>query len=90
MKDTEIIFIQLLIERLRKTQNAVDLYLCANCLNIANYVEHSRFNRLVASLFTIIKEIRKNIFKNENLEFKIVDSFPLVVNKFGRPTLGKN
>lgn len=89
MKDTEIISMQLLIECLGKTQNAGYLYLCANHHNLANYVERSRFNRLVTSLFTVIKEIRKNIPKNENSEFKIVDSFPLVVNKFGRACFGK-
>ena len=59
MKDTEIISMQLLIECLGKTQNAGYLYLCANHHNLANYVERSRFNRLVTSLFTVIKEIRK-------------------------------
>ena len=47
MKDTEIISMQLLIECLGKTQNAGYLYLCANHPNLANYVERSRFNRLV-------------------------------------------
>ena len=40
-------------------------------------------------MFIVIKEIRKNIPKNGNSEFKIVDSFPLVVNKFGRACFGK-
>ena len=47
MKDTEIISMQLLIECLGETQNAGYLYLCANHPNLANYVERSRFNRLV-------------------------------------------
>ena len=61
MKDTEIISTQLPIECLGKTQNAGYLYLCSNHPNLANYVERPRFNRLVISLFTAIKEIRKNI-----------------------------
>ena len=33
--------------------------------------------------------MRKNIPKNENSEFKIVDNFPPVVNKFGRACFEK-
>ncbi len=89
MTDAEIISIQLLIECLGKTQNSGYLYLKSNHSNSANYVERSRFNRLVSSLFTVIKVIRKNMKKNENCEYKIVESFPLVVNKFGRAYFGK-
>ncbi len=89
MTDAEIISIQLLIECLGKTQNSGYLYLKSNHSNLANYVERSRFNRLVSSLFTVIKVIRKNMKRNENCEYKIVDSFPLVVNKFGRAYFGK-
>ncbi len=89
MSDAEIISIQLLIECLGKTQNSGYLYLKSNHSNLANYVERSRFNRLVSSLFTVIKVIRKNMKRNENCEYKIVDSFPLVVNKFGRAYFGK-
>ena len=89
MTDSQIISIQLLIECLGKTQNAGYLYLKANYPNLVNYVERSRFNRLISSLFTVIKSIRKNIRRNEFSECKIVDSFPLVVNKFGRAYFGK-
>ncbi len=84
MSDSEIISIQLLIECLDKTQNSGYLYLRANYPNLVNYVERSRFNRLVTALFTVIKAIRRKMPKNENCEYKIVDSFPLVINKFGR------
>ncbi len=89
MSDAEIITIQLLIECLEKTQNSGYLYLKKNHPNLVNYVERSRFNRLVSSLLTVIKAIRKQIPRNENCEHKIVDSFPLVVNKFGRAHFGK-
>ena len=89
MTDAEIISIQLLIECIGKTQNSGYSYLRANYPNLVNYVERSRFNRLVTALFTVIKEIRKNLPKNENSECKIVDSFPLTINKFGRAFFGK-
>ena len=89
MKDAEIISIQLLIESLGNTQNSGYLYLKVNYPNLANYVERSRFNRLVSALFTVIKTIRTKMPRNENSECKIVDSFPLVVNKFGRAYFGK-
>lgn len=89
MTDPQIISIQLLIECIGKTQNAGYLYLKANYPNLVNYVERSRFNRLVSSLFTVIKNIRENMRRNEFSEYKIVDSFPLVVNKFGRAYFGK-
>ncbi len=89
MSDAEIISIQLLIECLNKTQNSGYLYLKANYPSLVNYVERSRFNRLVTSLFTVIKTIRREMPRNENCEYKIVDSFPLVINKFGRAFFGK-
>ncbi len=89
MSDVEIISIQLLIECLNKTQNSGYLYLKANYPSLVNYVERSRFNRLVTSLFTVIKTIRREMPRNENCEYKIVDSFPLVINKFGRAFFGK-
>lgn len=89
MSDVEIISIQLVIECLGKPQNSGYLYLQANHPDLVNYVERSRFNRLVSSLFTVIKKIRINMSRNENCEYKIVDSFPLIVNKFGRAYFGK-
>ena len=89
MSDTEIISIQLLIECLGKSQNAGYAFLQSNYPDLVNYVERSRFNRLVRALFTVIRCIRKEINKNNNCECKIVDSFPMVVNKFGRAYFGK-
>lgn len=89
MSDAEIISIQLLIECLGKTQNSGYKFLQKNYPNLTNYVERSRFNRLVTSLFTVMKEIRTHIPKNENSEWKIIDSFPIVTNKFGRAYFGK-
>lgn len=89
MSDAEIIAIQLLIECIGMPQSTGYKFLKASYPNFVNYVERSRFNRLVTSLFTVIKEIRKKISKNETCECKIVDSFPLIVNKFGRAFFGK-
>ncbi len=89
MSDAEIISIQLLIECLHKTQNSGYLFLRANYPNLVNYVDRSRFNRLVTSLFTVIRAIRRKMPRNENSENKIVDSFPLIINKFGRAFYGK-
>lgn len=89
MSDAEIITIQLVIECLGKPQSSGYLHLKANYPNLVNYVERSRFNRLISSLFTVIQAIRKKMPRNENCECKIVDSFPLVVNKFGRAYFGK-
>lgn len=89
MNDSELISIQLLIECIGKTQNAGYLYIKANHPNLVNYVERSRFNRLISSLFTVVRMIRKRIERNQTCECKIVDSFPLIVNKFGRAYFGK-
>lgn len=89
MTDVEIIFIQLLIECINKSQNSGYLYLKANHPNLVNYIERSRFNRLIRALFTVIKQIRRKMKRNEEEKFKIVDSFPLITNKFGRAFFGK-
>lgn len=88
MTDAEIISIQLLIECISKPQNSGYLFLKSNYPNLVNYVERSRFNRLTTSLYTVIKTIRKNFPRNETCKYKIVDSFPLIVNKFGRAYFG--
>ena len=79
----------MLIEYLGKSQNDGYKFLLANNPNLVNYVERSRFNRLVSNLFFFIKEIRKNIQKNQKAEWKIIDSFPITVNKFDRAHFGK-
>ena len=89
MTDVEIISIQLLIECLNKSQNSGYSYLKANYPNLVNYIERSRFNRLIRALFLVIQLIRKKMKRNEEAKFKIVDSFPLIVNKFGRVFFGK-
>lgn len=89
MTDPEIITVQLLIEYLGKTQNDGYKFFLDNYPNLVNYVERSRFNRLVSNLFFVIKEIRKNTPKNQKAEWKIIDSFPITVNKFGRAHFGK-
>ena len=75
MTDVEIISIQLLIECINKSQNSGYLYLKANYPNLVNYIERSRFNRLIRALFTVIKQIRRKMKRNEEEKFKIVDSF---------------
>ena len=89
MTDVEIISIQLLIECINKSQNSGYLYLKANYPNLVNYIERSRFNRLIRALFIVIKQIRRKMKRNEEEKFKIVDSFPLIANKFGRAFFGK-
>lgn len=88
MTDVELISIQLLIECLKRTQNSGYHFLKANYPNLVNYIERSRFNRLIRSLCMVIRKIRQNINRNQNCENKIVDSFPLTVNKFGRAHFG--
>ncbi len=70
MSDSEIISIQLLIECSGKTQKAGYSFLKANYLNLVNYVERSRFNRLFSALFTVIKEIRKKYLKTKIVNIK--------------------
>jgi len=89
MTDPELISIYLLIECKGKTINAGYSALKADFPDLVNWVERSRFNRLVNALMTVIRAIRKEIKKNDKKEFKIVDSFPLIVNKFGRAHFGK-
>ena len=89
MTDPELIAVYLLIECKGKSINAGYSTLKADFPNLVNYVERSRFNRLVNSLMTVISAIRKELTMNDTKEFKIVDSFPLIVNKFGRAHFGK-
>lgn len=91
MSDPELISIYLLIECKGKSINAGYSILKADFPDLVNYVERSRFNRLVNSLMTVIRAIRKEINKDklDKKEVKIVDSFPLIVNKFGRAHFGK-
>ena len=89
MSDPEIISIYLLIECKGKSINSGYSVLKADFPNLVNYVERSRFNRLVNSLMTVIRAIRRELKKDNNSKYKIVDSFPLINNKFGRAYFGK-
>ena len=89
MTDSEIISIYLLIECKGKSINSGYSSLKADFPSLVNYVERSRFNRLINSLMTVIRAIRQELNKNNNSKYKIVDSFPLINNKFGRAYFGK-
>ena len=89
MTDSEIISIYLLIECKGKSINSGYSILKSDFPNLVNYVERSRFNRLVNSLMSVIRAIRRELNKPNNSKYKIVDSFPLINNKFGRAYFGK-
>lgn len=89
MSDCEIISIYLLIECKGKSINSGYSILKSDFPYLVNYVERSRFNRLVNSLMSIIRAIRRELNKANNSKYKIVDSFPLINNKFGRAYFGK-
>lgn len=89
MSDPEIISIYLLIECKGKSINSGYSSLKSDFPELVNYVERSRFNRLVNSLMTIIRAIRQELNKYNDNQYKIVDSFPLINNKFGRAHFGK-
>lgn len=89
MSDAEIITIYLLIQCLGFSINKGYQFLKKNFPNLVNYIERSRFNRLVNSLMTIIRTIRRNFMKFQHSIYKIVDSFPLTTSKFGRAFFSK-
>ena len=89
MSDCEIISIYLLIECKGKSINSGYSILKSDFPYLVNYVERSRFNRLVNSLMSIIRAIRRELNKANNSKYKIVDSFPLINNEFGRAYFGK-
>ena len=89
MTDPEIISIYLLIECKGKSINSGYSILKSDFPNLVNYVERSRFNRLINSLMTVIRAIRQELNKTNNSKYKIIDSFPLINNKFGRAYFGK-
>lgn len=84
MSDAEIITIYLLIQCLGKSINKGYNFLKNNFPELVNYIERSRFNRLVNSLMTVIRAIRRHFMKFKHSVYKIVDSFPLTTSKFGR------
>lgn len=89
MSDSEVISIYLLIECNGKSINSGYSKLKSDFPDLVNYVERSRFNRLVNSLMTTIRVIRQELNKYNDNKYKIVDSFPLINNKFGRAHFGK-
>lgn len=89
MSDTEIITIYLLIQCLGKSINKGYNFLKNNFPELVNYIERSRFNRLVNSLMTVIRAIRRHFMKFKHSVYKIVDSFPLTISKFGRAFFSK-
>lgn len=90
MTDVEIISIYLLIQCLGMSINKGYSFLKKNFSTLVNYIERSRFNRLVNSLMTIIRAIRKNIIDSQHSTYKIIDSFPLTTSKFGRAYFSKS
>lgn len=89
MSDAEIITIYLLIQCLGKSINKGYNFLKTNFPGFVNYIERSRFNRLVSSLMTVIRTIRRQFIKFQHSIYKIVDSFPLTTSKFGRAYFSK-
>lgn len=89
MTDSEIITIYLLIQCLGKSINKGYNFLKKNFPDLVNYIERSRFNRLVNSLMTVIRGIRRHFVKFQHAIYKIVDSFPLTTSKFGRAFFSK-
>lgn len=89
MSDAEIITVYLLIQCLGKSIDKGYNFLKINFPNLVNYIERSRFNRLVNSLMTVIRAIRRHFMKFQHSIYKIVDSFPLTTSKFGRAFFSK-
>ena len=89
MSDAEIITIYLLIQCLGKSINKGYNFFKNNFPDLVNYIERSRFNRLVNSLMTVIRAIRRHFMKFQHSVYKIIDSFPLTISKFGRAFFSK-
>ena len=89
MSDAEIISIALLTECLHMTQNAGYNFLKKNYPKLVNYCDRTRFNRTLNNLVLVIQLIRRKFKTDVKIEYSIVDSFPLVSNKFGRALFGK-
>ena len=89
MTDPEIITVYFLIQCIGKSINKGYNFLKIHFPNLVNYIERSRFNRLVNNLMTVIRAIRHHFIKNEKSMYTIVDSFPLTTSKFGRAYFSK-
>ena len=73
MSDSEIITIYLLIQCLGLSINKGYNFLKNNFPNLVDYIDRSRFNRLVNALMTVIRAIRKHFMKFQHSIYKIVD-----------------
>ena len=71
MTDPEIIFIYLLIQCNGKSINLGYSIFKFDFLNLVNYIERSRFNRLVNSLMTVIRAIRQELNKEKIVNIKL-------------------
>jgi len=60
----------------------------ANYLDLVCYPDRTRFNRTLKNLNSIIKAIRQELRSNNSYDYAIIDSFPLIYNKFGRVHFG--
>ena len=89
MSDPEIITIYLLIQCMAFSITKGYKFLKRNFPSLVQYIERSRFNRLVNALMTVIRAIRRNFVKFQYSVYKIVDSFPLTTSKFGRAHFSK-
>ena len=87
--DVEIISIYLLIQCLRMSINKGYYFFKNNFPTLVEYIERSRFNRLINSLMTVIRAIRRNLMKFQHTTYKIIHSFPLTTSKFGRAFFSK-
>ena len=74
--DVEIISIYLLIQCLRMSINKGYYFFKNNFPTLVEYIERSRFNRLINSLMTVIRAIRRNLMKFQHTTYKIIHSFP--------------
>lgn len=87
--DAQLISLQLLIESQKKTQSAGYEYFQSNFPNLMDYPHRTRFNRTLRNLKSVIQAIRFKLRVTQNYTYAIIDSFPLVSNKFGRAHFGK-
>ena len=71
MSDSEIIAIYLLIKCLGKSINKGYSFLKSNYQELVNYIERSRFNRVINSLMTVIRAIRKHFMKFRHTVYKL-------------------
>lgn len=89
LSDSEIITISIVGELLTiDSEKAWICYVKKNMKDLfPKMCDRSRFNRTRKNLMSVIKEIREKLnlcYENYHDEYRIIDSFPLPVCKFGR------